>query len=120
MKIKLDENIPTILAHHLADLGHDVETVVSEKLAGCDDLRVWQSAQRERRFIITQDLDFSDIRIFKPGQHFGIMLVRLRSPGRLALIGRIKELFENEDAGSWIKCFVVATDRKLRIRRPEE
>jgi len=119
MKIKLDENIPTALEHNLADLGHDVETIVSEKLVGCDDLRVWESAQREGRFLITQDLDFSDIRVFKPGQHFGIMLVRLRSPGRLALTIRIKELFEKEDPESWNKCFVVATDRKLRIRRPE-
>ena len=120
MKIKLDENIPIALEHHLADLGHDVETVVSEKLVGCDDLRIWESAQGEGRFLITHDLDFSDIRVFKPGQHFGIMLVRLRSPGRLALIGRIKELFKKEDIESWNKCFVVATDRKLRIRRPEE
>ena len=120
MKIKLDENIPIALAHLLVDLGHDVETVVSEKLVGCDDLKVWKSAQEEGRFLITQDLDFSDIRVFKPGQHSGIMLVRLRSPGRLALTGRIKELFEIEDSESWNKCFVVATDRKLRIRRPEE
>ena len=118
MKIKLDENIPAALGQMLENLGHDVETVITEELVGCTDSQIWDSAQREGRFLITQDLDFSDIRVFRPGRHHGILLIRLRSPGRLALTGRIEELFENEDPESWKKCFVVATDRKLRIRRP--
>ena len=63
-------------------------------------------------------LDFSDIRVFKPGVHHGILLLRLRSPGRLVLTARIKEFFEAEHPDSWKKCFVVATDRKLRVRYP--
>jgi predicted nuclease of predicted toxin-antitoxin system len=119
MRIKLDENIPASLEQILGHLGHDVETVIGEKLVGCTDSKVWESAQREGRFLITQDLDFSDIRVFKPGQHHGILLIRLRSPGRLALTRRIKELFEKEEPESWKKGFVVTTDRKLRIRRSE-
>jgi predicted nuclease of predicted toxin-antitoxin system len=118
MKIKLEENIPAAFGQTLGNLGHDVETVIAEELVGCTDIQIWNSAQREGRFLITQDLDFSDIRVFKPGRHYGIPLIRLRSPGRLAQTGRIKELFEKEDPGSCKKCFVVATDRKLRIRLP--
>lgn len=118
MKIKLDENIPASLAKTLGNLGHDVETVKDEGLVGCKDIQIWDSAQREGRFLITQDLDFSDIRVFKPGVHHGILLIRLRSPGRLALTARINELFEAENPDSWKKCFVVVTDRKLRIRYP--
>ena len=87
-------------------------------MVGRTDIQIWDSAQREGRFLITQGLDFSDVRVFKPGQHFGILLIRLRSPGRLALTGRVRELFAKEDPESWKKCFVVVTDRKLRIRRP--
>lgn len=118
MKIKLDENIPAVLAQILEILGHDVDTVLDEELVGSTDNQIWDTAQREGRFLITQDLDFSDIRVFKPGQHYGILLIRLRSPGRLALTERIKDLFESENPESWKKCFVVATDRKLRIRHP--
>ena len=119
MKIKLDENIPAALNQILQNFGHNVETVIGEKLVGCADIKIWESAQREGRFLITQDLDFSGIRVFKPGQHYGILLIRLRSSGRLALIERIKELFGKEDPDRWKRCFVVATDRKLRIRLPE-
>ncbi len=118
MKIKLDENIPASLAQTLGNFGHDVETVKDEGLVGCKDIQILDSAQREGRFLITQDLDFSDIRVFKPGVHHGILLLRLRSPGRLTLTARIKELFEKENPDSWKKCFVVATDRKLRITHP--
>ena len=85
MKLKLDENLPESLLPTLASLGHDVDNVRLEGLAGRADPDVWQEAQKAERFLITQDLDFSDIRKFSPGTHHGLMLVRLRAPGRLAL-----------------------------------
>lgn len=85
MKIKLDENLPASLVEGLTPLGHDVDTVVQEGLAGAEDPQVWRVAQEEGRFLITQDLDFSDLSDFAPGSHNGIMLVRLREPGREAL-----------------------------------
>ena len=119
MKIKLDENLPGRLVQALTDLGHDVDTVVLERLAGRDDHAVWQAAQRAGRFLITQDLDFSDERRYTPGTHRGLLLVRLASPGRTALLGRVQSLFAIEDVSTWTGCLVVATDRRLRVRRPE-
>jgi len=40
---------------------------------------MWSAARRDERFLITQDLDFSDIRQFKPGTHPGLLLVRLEA-----------------------------------------
>ena len=119
MRVKLDENLPAALSKALADLGHDVDTVTDEGLGGCPDDAVWRETQTEGRFLVTQDLDFSDIRVFKPGTHHGVMLVRLAVPGRRALLERVHALFQAEDVASWGGCFVVATERKLRIRRPE-
>lgn len=119
MKIKLDENLPEALALRLAARGHDVETVRQEGLAGLDDPPVWNAAQREARFFITQDLDFSDARRFAPGTHTGIMLVRLVSPSRSALIDRVDAAFISHDANQWTRCVVVVTEGKVRVRRPE-
>jgi predicted nuclease of predicted toxin-antitoxin system len=118
MKIKLDENMPAGLVESLTDLGHDVDTIPQEGLASADDRQVWQAAQQAERFFITQDLDFSDARRFAPGTHDGLLLVRLRNPGRLALAQKVQWLFEQEDVESWHGCFVVATDYKVRVRRP--
>ena len=118
MKIKLDENLPATLAHDLARLGHDCDTVIQEGLKGQPDSVVLSSTQHAHRFLITQDLDFSDIRKFKPGSHAGILLVRLSLPGREALTNRIRQIFTTENVESWTQCFVVATERKVRVRRP--
>jgi len=118
MRIKLDENLPLSLAAALQALGHDVHTTLEEGLTGSPDPEIWKAAQREGRLLITQDLDFSDIRQFLPGTHQGILLVRLHSPNRKNLVQRVAELFEKENVGVWTECFVVATDRKVRVLRP--
>jgi predicted nuclease of predicted toxin-antitoxin system len=118
LKIKLDENLPRALARELRGLGQDVHTVHEEGLEGHLDGRIWRAAQEEGRFLITQDLDFSDVRAFKPGTHCGILLVRLREPGRLALTVAVKHVFVTQDVSGWQGCFVVLTERKLRILRP--
>jgi predicted nuclease of predicted toxin-antitoxin system len=119
MKIKLDENLPLRLANLLKDLGHDVHTVREECLTGHSDPEIWEEAQKESRSLITQDLDFADSRKFVPGSHHGILLVRLRSPNRRNLIGRIIELFQKESVGDWSGFFVVATERKIRVLKPQ-
>ena len=118
MRIKIDENLPLQIAFKLKSFGHDVHTAQDEGLGGCVDPVIWQAAQRDERFLITQDLDFSDARRFAAGTHHGILLIRLRSPSRFTLIERIEEILKNENVSGWAGCFVVATDRKVRVRRP--
>jgi len=118
VKIKLDENLPVRLARALEKLGHDADTILQEGLAGRSDRQIWEAVQDAERFLITQDLDFSDSRRFSPGSHHGILLVRLRDPGRNALLKRVQGLFQTEAVEHWKRCFVVVTDRKLRVRYP--
>lgn len=118
MNIKLDENLPESLVPELEALGHDVDTVPSEHLAGRDDDEVWHAAQAADRFLITQDLDFSDVRRFTPGTHAGLLLVRLGQPGRSALAARVALLFATERVDEWRGCLVVATEHKVRVKQP--
>jgi predicted nuclease of predicted toxin-antitoxin system len=119
MRIKLDENLPFPFATLLKSLGHDVHTTYEERLAGHPDKEIWDAAQKESRFLITQDLDFSDLRRFAPGFHHEILIVRLRSPSQRNLTKRLGELFQHEAVGDWAGCFVVATERKTRVIKPE-
>ncbi len=119
MKLKLDENLPESLVSELSDLGHDVDNVRGERLTGCEDTAVWKAAQEAGRVLITQDLDFSDMRKFAPGTHCGLILVRLRLPGRTALARRIREVFAAEPISTWARSFVLVTDLKLRVHSPK-
>jgi predicted nuclease of predicted toxin-antitoxin system len=62
MLIKLDENLPASLVNALGEFGHDVHTVHQEGYKGLADSYLWEHVQAEKRFFITQDLDFSDRR----------------------------------------------------------
>jgi predicted nuclease of predicted toxin-antitoxin system len=105
MKVKLDENVSSLALEPLRLLGHDVDSVIEEQLAGADDDAVWAAAQRELRLLVTSDLDFSDVRKFAPGTHHGLVLLRLRDPSRRATEQRVLALFERGEAESWSRCF---------------
>ncbi len=62
MRIKLDENLPTSLVESLVELGHDADSVQQEGLQGAPDPDVWAATQADERLLVTQDLDFSDVR----------------------------------------------------------
>jgi predicted nuclease of predicted toxin-antitoxin system len=117
MKIKLDENVTTNVIPVLKKLGHGVQTTSEEGLTGKPDSEIWSAAQSEERFLITQDMDFSDARKFAPGTHHGILLLRLHTPNHAAIASRVTELFESEDTETWKRCFVLATEHKLRVLR---
>lgn len=120
MRIKLDENLPVSLSSGLRIIGHDASTVEHEGLSGRPDFDIWRAAQAEERFLVTQDLDFSDLRTFAPGTHFGILLVRLHSPSRLTLSQRILSVFSEEDVETWSGCFVIMSARKIRVIRDSQ
>ena len=118
MLIKLDENLPAVLTNVLAEFGHDADTTPQEGLAGHPDRDIWDAVLKAGRFLCTQDLDFSDIRRFVPGTHPGILLIRLDHPSQKALVQRLHQILQTEEIETWKGCFVVATEHKIRIRRP--
>jgi predicted nuclease of predicted toxin-antitoxin system len=118
MKVKLDENIPFAFKSLLSALGHEVDTTADEGLNGKSDVAVWEASKKEGRFLVTQDLDFSDVRSFAPGTHSGILVIRLREPSRLRLIKRMAELVDREMVDDWQGCLIVVTDHKIRIKKP--
>ncbi|HEV3073865.1 MAG TPA: DUF5615 family PIN-like protein [Thermoanaerobaculia bacterium] len=52
---------------------------LGEQLSGSTDELLWSRVVADGRLLITLDLDFSDVRRFRPGTHPGILLIRARS-----------------------------------------
>jgi predicted nuclease of predicted toxin-antitoxin system len=118
VRLKLDENLPRSAAPRLAALGFEVDTVLDEGLGGHTDDSVWAVAQREQRFLVTQDLDFSDARRFAPGTHAGVLIVRLPDSEQWRAADHLVAWFSGLDASTWAGCLVVATPHKVRVSRP--
>jgi len=117
VKIKMDENLPLSLAEELKQLGHDVHTVFDENLNGRPDTEVWTACCSEDRFLITQDLDFSDSRKFQPGTHAGILIVRLSDDSRENLLHCVLSAFQSHPVEEWRGSLVTLTEVKLRVKK---
>jgi hypothetical protein len=118
MKIKLDENLPIKLKPLLASLGHDVESVIDEGLSGKSDREVWEVACAEKRFFVTMDTDFTDIRRFPPGTHAGILVARLPEEEQWRATDFIQAWFSRSEVEMWFGCLIIATPSRLRVRGP--
>ena len=116
MRLKLDENLPIDLKRLFAESGHDAATVGDEGLGGGSDAEIAAVCIGEERVLVTQDLDFSDIRAYPPAEHAGIIVFRLPSAARDAVLevaaGLIARLATSSPNGQlWI-----VEDSRVRIR----
>lgn len=118
MRIKLDENLPADTVGVLADLGHDVDTVVSERLGGAPDRDVVAAASEARRLLVTLDRGLGDIRSYPPGSHSGIVVLRVDDQSAPALVETLQTLAENHDLADLARCVVVVRRHLVRVRRP--
>ncbi|MCY4113992.1 MAG: DUF5615 family PIN-like protein [Chloroflexi bacterium] len=71
MRFKLDENLPLQLKRHFTESGHDAVTVLDQGMGGATDAEVASVCLGEERILVTQDIDFADIRMYPPGQFPG-------------------------------------------------
>jgi predicted nuclease of predicted toxin-antitoxin system len=99
VKFKLDENLSAALADQFVAAGHDAHSVVEQALGGQPDDRVIDVCARERRALVTLDLDFANIHAYPPAKFPGIVVLRLQSQAHGAIeaaIGRMLSVLSQE------------------------
>ena len=116
MRVKLDENLPIQLKRLFTESGHDAATVVDEGLGGASDVEVASVCIGEQRVLVTQDLDFSDIRTYPPADYSGIVVFRLSSAARDAVLEVGAVLIERLEESSPDGKLWIVEDSRIRIR----
>lgn len=117
MKVKLDENLSLTHVHILKRAGYDAERVHDEGLSGATDGEIWEAVVREKRFFITLDLDFADIRKISLPQSPGLLIIRPRTRARDAVSLILKKVLREYRLEEFKGCLVVADENKTRIRK---
>lgn len=75
-KFKIDENLPCEVSDLFNAEGHDSLTVNEQNLGGCHDRDLISICGKEKRILVTLDFDFSDIRVYPPQKHHGIVIFK--------------------------------------------
>jgi predicted nuclease of predicted toxin-antitoxin system len=95
VKLKLDENLGRSVATRLRQAGHDVDTVTDEGLLGADDAAVLTAASGDQRALVTNDLDFSDPRRYRPSLYEWIVVLRVARQTLAEYLAVIDTLIEH-------------------------
>jgi len=112
-----DANIFVPMVEGLRDRGHDVFDVKEKGLENLSDPEIFRIAQKERRILVTMDKDFSDILLYPPGEHYGIIVVklyRLKVAVATRLFLDVMDDIKPEDIASNL---VIIDRSKTRIRK---
>jgi len=85
MRLFCDQNIPLETVEFLHSLGYDTLSTRVVGMSRADDEDVLRYAIREDRTLLTFNSDFSDLRVFPPDTHCGIIRRRLHQQTAEAL-----------------------------------
>ncbi|MGH9189155.1 MAG: DUF5615 family PIN-like protein [Acidimicrobiales bacterium] len=118
MRLKLDENLPKRAVGPLRSFGHDVDTAVDEGLAGADDPTVLAAATHEQRLLLTMDRGLGDVRLYPPGTHAGVLVIRLDDQSPRSVAAAVATIDATAALEELAGCVSTFRNGDLRVRRP--
>ncbi|AFV10459.1 hypothetical protein Tph_c02120 [Thermacetogenium phaeum DSM 12270] len=120
MRFKLDENLGKSIQQIFQEAGHDVQTVLDEKMGGRSDQTVYEACCSENRCLVTLDLDFANILRFPPEKTAGIVVFRIPKNTDLAklreLVIQFLEAIERMPIAQQVW---IVEPRRIRIHQKE-
>lgn len=115
--VKLDEDLSPLVGDVFISAGYHVATVLSQKWCGMEDEELFRKVQPEDRLFVTADRGFGDIRLYVPGTHAEIVLLRPihdRTPLYCALAQKLIDRYDlNELRGA----LTIVSAHRIRVRR---
>jgi predicted nuclease of predicted toxin-antitoxin system len=118
--IKVDEDLPQAAVEMLKKYGYDAASVLDEKLGGSKDSVLWQVVQAECGFLITADKGFGNVRLYAPGKHHGVMLLRPDEDGIRPILALLQLVLASRKLDDFKSTLVVVTPRGIRVRRSSD
>lgn len=117
MRFLIDMPLSPLLATWLVDLGHDAVHAVSIGLATSSDTQIIETARRERRTIVTADLDYPRLLASARSAEPSLILFRGGNWSEGDVRTRMATLLANFTASDIEGSILVVERERLRRRR---
>jgi predicted nuclease of predicted toxin-antitoxin system len=117
LKVIVDEDLPRQAVQLLREHGHDAASVVEQGMGGWKDPSLWIAIQKDERYLVTGDKGFGDIRVYPPGTHRGILLLRPAEDGIRPILELLQKVLDSYKLEDLVGAITVATPRGIRLRR---
>jgi len=117
-KFLIDENLSPLLSDYLRNLKYDAEAVREVGLKGKSDEEIVGWIQKNRRVLITADMDFGEFFYFKNLGKIGIIIFKSKSQ-KLKSFEEIIDYLHKEKilkSNKLNDSLVIATKEKYRLR----
>ena len=116
MTVKLDENLPVEAADLLREAGHDAATVLDQEMGGVADPHIAATCRREGRALVTLDTDVADIRTYPPGEHPGLLVLRLRRQSKPHVLDALRRVLPLMAAEAIHGRLWIVEEERVRVR----
>lgn len=117
LRIKVDEDLPPVIADLLRERGYEASTVVEQHMGGWKDAQLWIAIQAEGKFLVTADKGFANIQTHPPGTHAGVLLLRPDEDGIRPMLTLLHDVLATFEIETLVGTIAVATPRGIRLRR---
>ena len=117
MRFLVDADMPRSTTALLRDLGNDVVDIRDIRPPGTEDSEIYSIAREEERIIITRDLDFGNIITYPPGEHPGIIVLRVHLLSVPEINAVVKNFLKSASWEDISGALVVLRKDRFRIRK---
>lgn len=117
IKFLADEcvGLPTI--DLLRESGYSVITAKEANLRGKSDFEILKWAIKERRILVTEDIDFGNIILYPPKLHHGVILLRFRHSSENEIHIILSILLKELKPTDFKKSLIIVDPEKYRLRK---
>jgi predicted nuclease of predicted toxin-antitoxin system len=113
----IDECVGFPTANLLRELGYSVITANDALLNGEPDSEILRQAIKEKRILVTEDIEFGNIILYPPKTHYGIILLRFRHRSENEIHAVMKIALAEIQPDEFKGTLIVIDADKYRIRR---
>ena len=117
IKVLADENIPPAVNDFLTEKGFDVKAVQEFVASGSADSTVIKLAKKEERILLTFDKHFTNILLYPPHTHSGIIRIRLHPPLLEFILQSLDKFLKSFDLTKMKGTLLILERDGFRIRR---